>query len=396
MAITILTGLPGSGKSETLISRVRSSLHEGRVTQTIMCSDSPVLQSRPGIAVRRMMSCRSGLSTRLDHFVSVQESTELIADAPSGALLAFDEAQHFGQDVVDSWCAAAARGVEVLIASPSVAQLKALRKRGHEARKLKLNCQICSVREASGFFCHLDQDRTEAVCEQCSLLTKKTVRADIVRQLQSNPPEPGKKCVYQPVELAECSGWNVIRGDSHKRFQVVRKICADQGLPSRNSTYLDVGCNTGFFCHNMSKVGFQSTGVDVTAKDIAVARLLGTYFRRDYASYVVSDAHEHLRTTQGTMFDVTSAFSVFQWVMIQKTPEHGLECMRWLFGKTRRICILEMGESKEAHYVARIGMKFNSASLYDFMRVNSAFNRIDVLDKKLHGLKRDLLVGYTN
>ena len=40
-------------------------------------------------------------------------------------------------------------------------------------------------------------------------------------------------------------------------------------------------------------------------------RLLGTYVRRDYANYVVSDAHEYLRGTQGKLFDVTSAFSVF-------------------------------------------------------------------------------------
>ena len=396
MSITILTGLPGSGKSETLISRVRSALQEGRVVKTIMCGDSSVLRARPGIAVRGMMGCRSGLSTRLNHFVSADQSTKFLANAPPESLLAFDEAHYFGQGLVESWCAAADRGVEILIASPSAAQLKALNRRGHEASRLRLTCQICKERDASEFFCHLDDDRTESVCDACFQRVKTETKAEIVRRLRRSPPNPGEECIYQPIELPECSGWNVIRGDSQKRFRIIRDICAGEGLPGMHSTYLDVGCNTGFFCHQMYKAGFRSTGVDVTVSDIEVARLLGTYVRRDYANYVVSDAHEYLRATQGGLFDVTSAFSVFQWVMIQKTHEHGLECMRWLFRKTRRICILEMGESTEAHYVERIGMRYDSAWIYDFMQRHGGFERIDLLDSKTNKLKRDLLVGYKN
>ena len=163
-----------------------------------------------------------------------------------------------------------------------------------------------------------------------------------------------------------------------------------------HSTYLDVGCNTGFFCHQMYKAGFRSTGVDVTVRGIEVAKLLGTYVRRDYANYGVSDAHEYLRTTQGELFDVTSAFSVFQWVMIHKTHEHGLASMRWLFRKTGRICILEMGESTEAHYVERIGMRYDSAWICDFRQRHGGFERIDLLDNKTNKLKRGLLVCCRN
>ena len=394
MSITILTGLPGSGKSETLITSVRSALQEGRVAETFMCGDSSVLRARPRLAVRGIMGCRSGLTTRLNHFVSVEQAIKLLADSHPDSLLAFDEAHYFGQEVVASWCAAADRGVEILVSSPSVPQLEALSKRGHEARRLRLTCQICGERDASEFFCHLDDDRTESVCADCFQRVKTETRAEIVRRLRCNPPKPGEECIYQPVELPECRGWNVIRGDSRKRFEIIRDICADKGLPGMHSTYLDVGCNTGFFCHQMYKAGFKTTGVDITVKDIEIARRLGTYFRRDFANYVVSDAHEYLQSTQGKLFDVTSAFSVFQWVMIQKTHEHGLECMRWLFQKTGRICILEMGESTEAHYVERIGMRYDSAWIHGFMRTHGGFEQIELLDRKTTKLKRDLLVGY--
>lgn len=394
MSITILTGLPGSGKSETLITRVRTALQEGRMARTFMCGDSPVLRSRPNLAVRRVMSCRAGLRTSLDHFVSTENCMDLLADAPPGALMAFDEAQYFGHQVVESWCAAAARGVEILIATPSVAQLRELNRRGHEATQLQLTCQECHERAASNFYCHLHDDRTVSVCDACSKRLQAHAKADVVDLLRRNGPQPGKECIYQPIELPECRGWDVLRGDSRRRFEIMRDKCTREGLPGVHSTFLDVGCNTGFFCHQMYRAGFRSTGVDVTARDIEVARLLGTYFRRDFATYVVSDAHEYLKAAPDGIFDVTAAFSVFQWVMIQKTPEHGLECMRWLFGKTARVCILEMGESTEAHYIERIGMRYDSAWIYGFMQTHGGFERIELVDGRANKLKRDLLVGY--
>lgn len=394
MAITILTGLPGSGKSETLINRVGMALQEGRVALTFSCCDSPTLRARPGIAERRRLSCRSGLSARLDHFVSTEQSIDLLSEAPAGALLAFDEAQHFGDELVESWCAAAERGAEILIASPSAIQLDALKSRGHKAVHLQLRCQVCHEREASTFFCHLDDDRTESVCDDCCERLRAEAKTEIIDRLRRNAPHPGEEWSYQPIELPECGSWGVVREDTPKRHQLIKDICASQGLPNAYSTYLDVGCNTGFFCYQMHKAGFKSTGVDIVANDIEVARLLSTYFRRDYATYVVSDAHEYLRATQGHTFDVTSAFSVFQWVMIQNTPEHGIDCMHWLFRKTSRICILEMGESTEAHYINRVGLKYDSAWIYDFMQAHGGFEWIDLIDMKRSKLKRDLLVGY--
>ena len=394
MTITVLTGLPGSGKSETVITRVNSALQEGRVALTFLCSDSPILRARPNIVKHGRMGCRAGLFARVDHFVSTARSIDLLENAPVDALLAFDEAQHFGERIVESWCAASERGAEILIASPSDAQLKALNRRGYEAERLRLICQECQAQEASVFLCHVDEDRTESVCAECSDRLIEDARARIIDRLLHGRPQPGEEWTYQPVELPECSAWEVIRTDTQERCRIVVDACAREGLPNAHSTYLDVGCNTGFFCHEMARAGFHSTGVDVAANEIEVARLMSTYFHRDYSTYVQSDAHEYLKTTQDRTFDVTSAFSVFQWTMIQKTPEHGFDCMRWLFEKTRRICILEMGESTEAHYIERIGLRYDSAWIRDFMETHGGFERIELIDMKSSRLKRDLFVGF--
>lgn len=394
MSITILTGLPGVGKTERLIRAVDEAREAGRTATTFLCGDSPRLRTRRSITERRQLCSRSGLRTRLDHFVSADRCVELLDQAQPGALLAFDEASHFGERLVEHWCAAAGRGAELLIAAPSGAQLTALRKRGHRATNLTLGCQACERREATRFFVHEQENRTESVCEKCFRRMRAEAGAEIVDSLHQGAPYPGTKAVYQPVELRECKKWRVNREDSQRRLDLMLSLCAGEGLPQPHSSYLDMGCNTGFFCYGMAKAGFTSKGVDVTARNIRIARMLSTYFRRDLATYQAADAHDYLGGSPDERFDVTSAFSVFQWVMIQSGPERGLECMRWLFDKTERLCVLEMGESSEAHYGDRIGMDYDSAWIRDFMLAEGGFARVQCVRGPEHELWRDLLVGF--
>ena len=393
MSMEILTGLPGSGKSDYLIRRVQSARETDLKVLTISCCESLILKNRPNLAKYGRIASRSGVFTKLDRFETLENTIRLLKTAESGWLLAFDEAQHFGPDIVSAWLIASDRGVNILIASPSHDQLKLLSKHGYRPTVLTLTCQECGGREASTFFCHMDENRTVAVCDSCHKVMKQTAEEKAICMLRKQTPYPGETIIYQPVELPACDGWKVIREDSERRFQIVKQACSKIGLPDRESSYLDVGCNTGFFCYRMSRIGFRSTGVDVTKEDIQLARLLGAYNRRDYARYVVSDAYAYLKETQDIKFDVTSAFSVFQWVMIQNSAQHGLHCMNWMFRKSRYICVLEMGESTEDHYVKRIGMEYDSRWIHTFMEDSEEFDHVEFYDHDKYGIKRDLFIG---
>ena len=394
MPITILTGLPGVGKTERLILTVAEAQKAGRTTATFLCSDSTRLRTRRHITEHRKLGSRSGMRTQVDHFVSADRCVELLQDAQPNALLAFDEAYHFGERMVEHWCAAAGRGAELLIAAPSGPQVTALKTLGHHATHLTLDCQACARREATQFFVYDQESRTEAVCAKCFRRMRKNAKREIIKCLREGKPFPGTKATYQPIELPECRRWRVNRDDSQRRLDLMLSVCADEGLPQAHSSYLDVGCNTGFFCYGMAQAGFTSKGVDVTANDIDMARLLSTYFRRDLATYEAADAHDYLDRTPDERFDVTSAFSVFQWVMIQSGPERGLACMRMLFQKTKRLCVLELGESSEAHYGDRIGMDYDSTWIRDFMLAEGGFSRVQCIAGSEHRLWRDLLIGF--
>ena len=393
MSMEILTGLPGSGKSDRLMRRVQAARRAGLQVETIACSESLVLQSRPNIAKNRRMAARSGISVGLDRFEPLQDAIRFLKMAESGWLLAFDEAQHFGPEIVGAWCEASDRGVDILVASPSQAQLKLLQERGHDPTALKMACQKCGREDATEFFVQLDEKKTLSVCDGCCEKMRKASAKKAVRLLKKQAPHPGRKIIYQPVELPACETWEVIREDSERRLEIVRHACDQAGLPGTESSYLDVGCNTGFFCHRMSQAGFRATGVDVVREDVELARLLGAFIRRDYTRYVAADAYTYLRHTQEVMFDVTSAFSVFQWVMIQRSAQYGLHCMSWLFRKTKRLCVLEMGESTEDHYVKRIGMKYDSSWVRTFMEASGEFERVELHQAAKHHLKRDLFIG---
>ena len=394
MTVTILTGLPGAGKSETLITRVNATRREGRTALTFMCSDSPTLRARSNLTELREMRCRSGLKAHLSHFVSSNRARELLAGAPAGALLAFDEALHFGDELVPSWCRAADRGAEILIASPSMSQVEALERRGHAATRLRLPCQRCKQGEASQFFLYLEDNRTESVCDDCYARLQGNAEKEIAGLLKSSDPRPGEERLSLPVELPQCRGWHVERDDSQQRLQQIIDACTKVGLPEAHSTYLDFGCRTGFFCSGMAAAGFNATGMDPSHGDIKAARMLSTYARRDAATYEILDSREHPSPGQGCSFDVITVFGIserHQWLDASREAQ---ACLRKLFRQTKRIFIAEAPDYDSARPGISTRAPSGRAWQLDFMHSDGDFVRIERIEGKQQNLRHDLLLGY--
>ncbi len=148
--------------------------------------------------------------------------------------------------------------------------------------------------------------------------------------------------------------------------------------------------------------GFRAKGVDATERFITVARLLDAFFRRhtrpteEWVLYEQANAYEYLRDTQQERFDVTSAFAILQWVMIQRTPEHGLECIEWLAEKTKRVCFLEMGYTREEMYKDQLAVEIDREWVLAAMRERGGFSDIRVIHAAPDKLQRDLFAGVKN
>jgi SAM-dependent methyltransferase len=395
-AITILTGLPGSGKSKKLIETVNAARSQSRATFTFLCRDSPLTSGRSSSRQFGLLGCRvPDLSCRLDYFVSGPECASVLQTIPSGALIAVEEAHFFPEILARDWIAAAQRGVEVLLALPSREQVAILSRHPHKEERLAIKCERCQQKEAVTCLVFREKDASRSLCEDCDALEVREVSALLVDRLRRQAPYPGEEVLYQPVELAPCLAWRVLRPDSAKRFEIMSRIVQDLGILKlgEKPTYLDVGCNTGFFCHMMQRFGFVAEGVDVARDDVEVAQLLDAYIRRDANLFTAMDAHQYLRQSQDRLFDVTSAFAVFQWLMIQTNAQKGIECLEWLFAKTKRVCFLEMGYSEEEQYKGKLPVHIDRAWVKKIMTEKGQFAQVQLFEAGKDGLIRDVFVG---
>jgi hypothetical protein len=144
----------------------------------------------------------------------------------------------------------------------------------------------------------------------------------------------------------------------------------------------------------MSAQRLVSTGVDVVSADIEVARLLSTVVRRDRAQFIVADVYEYLQETSAIQVDITSAFSIFQWLILQRNLDDGLTALRWLFAKTRSVCVLEFGYPSEEIYRDRLPAVIDREWVRDLMTGSGRFDEVRCYEAAAHGLMRDIFVGF--
>ena len=397
MGLQILSGLPGSGKSAHLIARVNDRLALSLPVATFACADAPRLRADEYVRVHRIIGSRKpGAVCPLDHYTSTEDSGRVLETLEPGTLVAFEEAHYFGPGIVPHWLAASDRGLDVMVAMPSGPQLRLLDGESYEEIRFEMQCERCQVETASTFALLADDARTLSLCWSCYQTMTDHAKGEILDRLTAGDPYPGDRVLYQPVELEECAGWKVIRTDSARRVEVMTKTLRDLGVvPAKgraSGTYLDIGCNTGYFCHALGRLGLYSRGVDVTENSVAVARLLTSFVRKDDTKYDVADCYDYLRDTQDVQYDVVSSFSVVQWLIQQRSLEAGVDSMKWLFAKAAKVCFFETGYTDESH-LRDMDVTIDREFVLSVMKSSGDFSDVLVLDGAEHGLMRDLFVG---
>jgi SAM-dependent methyltransferase len=308
----------------------------------------------------------------------------------------------FGSSAADVWKRSASRGLDFILVSPSAEQIAGLDESEYSTVNFPMRCEICRKREAATAVMEPLEDRILSVCAKCFETEAVKGRERTLQLLIDELPHRGKGAVYQPVELPECGDWPVSRPDCEARAKIIDELMTEFGLfdtkPNVHRTYLDVGCSTGFFCSRFQRMGIYSKGIDAAKDNIVIAKLLDSFVRRQlrpnkkFVTYVAGDAYEYLRDTSGERFDIVSAFSVIQWIMSQRSVEAALECFDWVFAKTKRLCVIEMGYSSQDRYGELLPINVDRAWVRDVMD-RGGFDEVRVIEAEGSGIMRDLFIG---
>jgi hypothetical protein len=404
MSITIFKGLPGSGKSKRLIELVNAERSMGRPTMTLVSADANWIVGYDAYANQHRLGSRmpGGPSCEIDHFIETRDLAPVLEDVDPRTLVAVEEAQMFGPIAADAWTRSAARGVDLILVSPSAEQIERLGSSEYATIEFSVRCEICRTRDAATALLDADSDRVLSVCGACFLTESARARERVVQLLIDELPHPGERAIYQPVELPECSGWPVSRPDSEARAVAIEEVMRELGVidsaNGRHHTYLDIGCSTGFFCSRFQKMGLYAKGIDAVENNISIAKLLDSFERRalrpskKFVTYAIGDAYEYLRETPDERFDVVSAFSVIQWIMTQRSVDEALQCFDWTFDKTKQICVIEMGYSSQDRYGELLPITIDRNWVRKIME-RGRFSEVRMIEAGERGLMRDLFIG---
>ena len=400
--ITVLTGATGSGKSHGLITRVLAASEAGRRVETFVCSTYPWPRNNRAYWEQRYLVCRvPGLRAPLDHFVSLEGLASIVRGLPTETLVAIEEAFAFGTAVTPIIRSAVERGLEVIMAHPSGDQLASL-EGPYKEERYSVMCERCGKRDGSEPIIPWDGAWTQTVCHDCFALMREEARALIVDELRAYHPDPGQEALYQPIPLPEVETWRLARNDTLVRAEVVEDELSHLGLVKQGRamgrlSYLDMGCCTGSFCNYFASRGFSSKGIDAVEAYVGVARLMDSFFRRpvrrggEFVLYDQASAYDYLRDTADEHVDVSSAFAVFQWVMVQRGYDNGVECLGLLANKTRQVMVVEMPYTSEEHYSDKIGATIDREWVLQIIR--PFFDSVKVVGAGARGIKRDLFIA---
>ncbi len=383
MPIEIIVGLPGSGKTNEIVRRA-NYLRSKKEPVFLFVPRTRETEGNLALAQFGSIASRTGALTTVDHFVPPLQARRILLNFMSSppVTLLFDEAQYYGVDFVELWKALSIAGHSVVVSTPSQPQIDALADMDHSVTRLGISCNLLDDGDATEFFVLPERHTTLAVCSECARQLQNMARASIKARLIANEPHPGEPVCYQPIPLQDSMFVELqnLRPDSAVRGEIMNEIIARHigPIPYRQMTYLDVGCNTGFFCETMARAGFRATGVDVVDDDIALARVLDSWLYRSFSEYICSDAIGWLEAETRT-FEVVSSFSVFQWLYIQHPKDRVDHALELMFRMVNKVLFFEMGYGAEKHYEDTAASAIDRDWVWGRLRSSGRFQSVDMI-----------------
>ena len=197
---------------------------------------------------------------------------------------------------------------------------------------------------------------------------------------------------YQPNPFAQGGKESVSSRECQDRLEAFSRL-----LPKEPFSFLDLGCNTGYFVFRLAERGGFGLGIDAGRNEIMVCESLATLHR------VKNVAFSRLPLTSDNVlalptFDVVILLSVFHHFVRHFGQESAMTMLSGVACKAKRFLVFETGQpDEESSWARELWFMGDDPGAWceDTLR-SLGFDRTHRLGKfstSVSGVKRHLLVG---
>jgi len=186
----------------------------------------------------------------------------------------------------------------------------------------------------------------------------------LMESLRDWYPENGKKTLYTPICHPVFNDWKVLRDDT--RWELIKDEFTWEG-----KSVLDTGSYTGYFSHNVAKLGGNVTGIEIDDKRLTQAKMINTILESN-VEFLYANFFEYLK---GRKFDCILFFSVLHWIL----KDEGIDGVREaldLLSSCSPVMFLDMGQDNEPKMRLEEwnhGLTINKDTIPDLVISNSKY-----------------------
>lgn len=390
MKINIINGLSNSGKSSKMI-----------LNYTILKKNNKCLaflnnKIYLNLCIDLWYSKNPDIWSEYDYLVNDDlELLNYLKENKNYEYLFFDEFYSYSNEILNFLIEFYEnKNTEIFISNCTEEQIEIIKNKteNYNLEKLNIKCKNCNG--DSTIVCPDNTNFiTDNFCQKC-YCDKVNETAAFIKDKISNYPLLPSNTLYQPFYFKnddfyynlskDFYNYNVIRDDTDKRINIYLKHHNKEIV-----SYIDLGCNTGYFCDYMSEILKITNvyGIDICRTMIDICIKKSKYLLLNNNFYICEDLHDYFMNCK-KKYDVISAYSVIQWLMIQKGDEKGVELLEKLAELTKKILIVEIGDYKEHHY-DKLKIPIGTEWLIELL--NKYFISHIVYNKDDYNLKRDII-----
>ena len=183
-----------------------------------------------------------------------------------------------------------------------------------------------------------------------------------------------EKILYQPTSIDNINNNFTIVRACKDRFDHMLEFCQSYfSEPLSEKSFLDIGCNIGYFLNQFNKYCEKVVGIDYDNKlkkesDIFYPDITQNIFNVDYTK----------KLKDFEQFDIVSFMSLLHHIIISEGLESAIKVLKIVDEKTKEIMFFEMGQEHENFYKDKLP-GWNIDKIKNFIIDNTSFNRCEIL-----------------